>query len=71
MSIIELWPELQALQRGDKLRLMQLLVADLAAAEGNGASIESDSVHAVWTPHDAYDAADVLMKALASEPAAK
>jgi hypothetical protein len=65
MSLIELAPAVRALPNPDKLRLLQVLADDLAAA--------FDSVTAgghevaIWSPFDSYDAAQVLEDALRAE----
>lgn len=66
MSLTELLPELQALPRADKLRLMQFLVSELAKEEGV-TLLETDKTYPVWTPYNAFEAADVLLKALEKE----
>ena len=66
MSLLaELIPEAKSLSRVDKLRLIQLLAADLAGNEGSG--IEADQSYAVWSPDRAFDAADVMLRILANE----
>jgi len=66
MSLSELIPSLQALPRAEKWRLIQLLVADLAREE-NVIPIEGGRLYPVWSPHDAFEAAGVLLKALDEE----
>ena len=64
MNILaELIPDAKSLSRSDKLRLIQVLADDLAAAEG--AALRSDRSQAVWSPDHAFDAADVMLKVLA------
>jgi hypothetical protein len=69
MSLTELLPVVHALSRADKLRLMQVLVADIAGEEGIDLPA-ADTAHAIWTPYDAYDAANVLLHVRASDEAA-
>ncbi len=58
----ELLTTLHKLSRTDKLRLVQILVNDLASEET--APIQPDQEYAIWSPYDAYDAAQVLMEEL-------
>jgi len=58
-------PDVQALSRIDKIRLMQALAQEL---DGDiGAWIEADKSYPVWSPFEAHAAADVLMKLLQQE----
>lgn len=63
MNLSEMLPTLHALPRPEKWRLIQLLVADLACEEETP-SIEAGRAYPIWSPHDAYDAADALLKVL-------
>jgi hypothetical protein len=66
MSLLaELIPEAQSLSRIDKLRLIQLLAAELADDEGS--DIKASQSYAVWSPDSAFKAADVMLQALANE----
>jgi len=51
------------LPRADKLRLMQFLVIDLAQEEGVPL-LAADAEYPVWTPLNAFDAADTLLQML-------
>ena len=66
MPVSELLPRLQELPRRDKLMLVQYLVSELAREEGIE-PLESSASYAVWTPLDAYGAADSLAKLLAED----
>lgn len=66
MPLTELLPILQQLPRADKLRLVQFLVSELAKEEGVPL-LSSDGSYAVWTPYNAFSAADTLLKALAED----
>lgn len=71
MTLVEnglqrLVPTLSALSRADKLRLIQHLVVELARDEGVPLA-EMGTPYPVWTPHHAFDAAAVLLKALEDE----
>jgi hypothetical protein len=65
-GLSELVPALHALSRADKLRLIQHLVVELAREEGVPLG-EMATSYPVWTPHHAFDAAAVLLKALEAE----
>jgi hypothetical protein len=66
MSLLaELIPEAKSLSRLDKLRLIQVLAQDLTGDEGN--DIEADRSYTVWSPDHAFDAADVMLRALAAD----
>jgi hypothetical protein len=61
----ELIPEAKSLSRVDKLRLIQLLAEELAGDEGS--DIKANQSYAVWSPDQAFGAADVMLRALADE----
>ncbi|GAB4521460.1 MAG: hypothetical protein OHK0046_32860 [Anaerolineae bacterium] len=61
----EFMVEVQKLSRADKLRLIQLLAAELAADEN--AYFVSGTTYDVWSPYDAPQAAEMLMKMLEDE----
>ena len=63
MSLTELFPTIKKLPRADKLRLMQFLVIDLAQEEGVPL-LAADAEYSVWTPVNAFDAADTLLHML-------
>ena len=66
MSVLaELIPEAKSLSRVDKLRLIQLLAEELAGDEGG--DIKANQSYAVWSPDQAFSAADVMLRALANE----
>ena len=68
MTLDEMLPSLQALPRQDKLRLIELLAADVARQEGL-APTDREKAHAIWSPHDAFDGAATLLRALDDEKA--
>jgi hypothetical protein len=68
MSLTELLPAIHALPRGDKLRLMQVLVAEIASEEAVMLP-PADTAHTIWTPYDAYDAAATLLHVLDQDQA--
>lgn len=65
MSLTELYPNVKELPRADKLRLMQFLVFELAQEEGISL-LTAGAEYPVWTPINAFGAADTLMKLLES-----
>lgn len=69
MSLTDLFPTVKELPRADKLRLMQFLVVDLAQDEGVPL-LTAGAEYPIWTPFNAFDAADTLMKMLEEHKAA-
>lgn len=63
MTATELLPLLRKLNRAEKLYTMQFLVSDLAQEESD--LLQPDLAYAVWSPSDAYDAADTMLNVLA------
>jgi hypothetical protein len=63
MSLTELFPAIRRLPRADKLRLMQFLVIDLAQEEGIPL-LSTEAEYPMWTPLNAFDAADTLLQML-------
>lgn len=63
MSLIELLPNIHALPRADKLRLIQMLAQDLADAEA-APVLEPGGAYDVWSPDGAFDAAEILLDTL-------
>lgn len=63
MSLTELFPDVKLLPRADKLRLIQFLVVELAQEEGVSL-LTSGSEYPIWTPFNAFEAADTLMEML-------
>ena len=68
MSLTELFPAVKILPRADKLRLMQFLVIDLAQEEGVPLLAE-DAEYPIWTPLNAFDAAETLLQMLETHKA--
>jgi len=66
MTLTELLPTLQELPRADKLRVVQFLVFELAREEGV-TLFESGGTYPIWTPYNAFEAADTLLNALAMD----
>jgi hypothetical protein len=63
MALSELLPVLQELNRGEKLYVMQFLVSKLAQEEG--ALLQPGVEYSVYSPYDADEAADTMLKVLA------
>ncbi len=63
MTISELYPTVKQLGRADKLRLMQWLVMELAR-EDDIPLFAPDAEYPVWTPLNAFDAAESLLQML-------
>ena len=63
--ITELLPKIQSLPKADKLRLMQFLVSEIAREEG--VMLQPDEAYPLWTPYDAFEAADTLLHLLEEE----
>jgi hypothetical protein len=66
MSFVEMLPNVRALSQLEKLRLIQLLAEELAQTEDPTPLMAGQS-YPVWSPHGAYQAADVLLEALEAE----
>jgi hypothetical protein len=58
----ELLTTLHKLSRTEKLRIVQILVNDLASEETT--QIQPDREYAIWSPYDAHEAAQQLMALL-------
>lgn len=63
MSLTELFPSVHQLPRADKLRLMQFLVVELAKEEGVPL-LTAGAEYPVWTPLNAFSAAETMVKML-------
>jgi len=70
MSLTELFPNVKLLPRADKLRLMQFLVVELAQEEGVSL-LTAGAEYPIWTPLNAFGAAETLMKMLENHQASK
>ena len=69
MSLTELFPEVKSLPRADKLRLMQFIVVELAQDDGVSL-LTADAEYPIWTPLNAFDAAETLSQMLEEHRAA-
>jgi hypothetical protein len=66
MSFVEMLPSVQALSRIEKLQLIQLLAKDLAEPEQSPFLVEGQT-YPLWSPDQAYEAADTLLRELDAE----
>ncbi len=55
---------LQELNRADKLYVVQVLISELAQQETN--LIKPGHSYPVWSPYDAFDAANTMLEVLQS-----
>ena len=62
MSLTEVLPEVQALSRLDKLRLIQFLARELE--QDDAALIAPGQSYPIWSPDRAFSAAAALLQAL-------
>ena len=68
MTLSEMLPTIQSLPRAEKLRLIQLLSADVA--RDSGVSLVAadndmaDKTVPIWSPHDSFVGAAALLQAL-------
>ncbi len=63
MSIAELMPTLKSLPRDEKLQAFRLLASELTREAGVDV-LQSGESYPIWTPFDAYDAAQSLQRML-------
>jgi hypothetical protein len=67
MVSVELLNTLRTLNRAEKLHILQVLVSELAQEEAT--LLRPGLAYPVWSPHDAHEAADAMLKVLkAAEP---
>lgn len=69
MTLAELLPALHMLPRADKLRVIQMLAADIAREEGVDVP-SADTSYPIWSPYDAFQGSATLLRVLDEEPAA-
>jgi hypothetical protein len=62
MVLSELIAALQALPRADKFHIVQTLISELAQQEEP--LLKPGQSYPVWSPYDAFDAADKMLKML-------
>ena len=63
MSLSELPPEIQSLPKADKLRLIQLLAADVARDEETAGKM-AEKLVPIWSPYDSLEGAATLLQVL-------
>jgi len=66
MSMVELLPAVRSLSRRDKLRLIQMLAAELAQEE-DPTPLVLGQTYPLWSPVQAYGAAAGLLGVLEAE----
>jgi hypothetical protein len=69
MTLSEILPTIQSLPRADKLRLIQVLAADVARDEEVALDV-SDKTVPIWSPHDSFEGAATLLRVLDDDKAA-
>jgi len=62
MISAELLTTLRTLSRGEKLHILQVLVSELAQEEAQ--LLRPGGIYPIWSPYDAYEAADTLLTML-------
>ncbi|MFT5523936.1 MAG: hypothetical protein ACI9HK_001885 [Pirellulaceae bacterium] len=60
VTLSEILPTIQSLSRADKLRLIQLLAADVAWDDGIVFDV-ADKTVPIWSPHDSLQGAATLL----------
>ena len=63
MTLSEILPTIQSLPRADKLRLIQLLAADVARDYGIVLDV-AEKIVPIWSPHDSFQGAATLLSVL-------
>ncbi|RFP59641.1 MAG: hypothetical protein BJG00_008765 [Limnothrix sp. CACIAM 69d] len=58
----ELILTLKGLSRSDKFHVMQILISELAQQDVD--LLKPNQAYPVWSPYDAFEAADVMLKVL-------
>jgi hypothetical protein len=66
MTLNELLPTLHALPRVEKLRLIQVMAADVAREDVVGLP-DADKSYPIWSPYDAFEGAAALSRVLREE----
>ena len=62
MISVELLNSLRALNRVEKLHVLQVLVSELAQEEEN--LLRPGVMYPIWSPYEAHEAADSMLKML-------
>jgi len=63
LELAKLVPILRELKRSEKLFVVQVLVSELAQEESSQL-LQQDVAYPIWSPYDAFDAAETMIKAL-------
>lgn len=66
MTVVELFPQLQALPRDEKLRVVQFLVGEIAREE-ELQPLVAGADYQIWSPFNATEAAATLQSLLEQE----
>jgi hypothetical protein len=66
MSGAELQSTVKRLSRVEKLKLIQFIVSELAKQEKT-ATLKNSETYPIWSPYDAFEAADTLYNELKKE----
>jgi hypothetical protein len=67
MTLTEMLPTIQSLSRAEKLRLIQLLAADVARDEED---VPAEQTVTIWSPYDSFEGAATLLQVLDENKAA-
>ncbi len=62
MEIVEILPRLSQLSHSDKLYVMQFLLSELAQEQTD--LLKPNLSYPIWSPHDAFKAADTMLQVL-------
>jgi hypothetical protein len=68
IEVTKLFPLLRQLNRPEKLYVIQFLVSELAQEESE--LLQPGVAYPIWSPYDAFDAAEVMLNALDEAKAA-
>ena len=66
MSFSELESTVKVLSRVEKLKLIQVIVSELAKEEST-TMLKDGGTYSIWSPYDAFEAADILHDELEKE----
>ena len=66
MTLNELLPTIQSLPRADKLRLIQLVAAEVAREEGMAQDM-AGMTFPFWSPYDSFRGAAALLEVLGED----
>ncbi len=66
MSLVEMLPNIQSLPLADKIRLIQFLAQELAQRD-DAPLLVPDQSYPVWSPDQAFAAAETLLQTLRTE----